>query len=56
MQPAQAVWIRQDVHLDDFPSRNRKSNHRQQPPVGEASDDANIAVDEDDALRPSDPS
>ncbi len=40
--------IREDVHLDDLPARNRETDHGKQPAVGMARQDPDVAVHEND--------
>jgi hypothetical protein len=47
IQPAEPIWIRQDVHLNDLAARNRETDHGKHPPVRKARDDPNVAVHED---------
>src|SRR6266545_6275631 len=44
IEPAEPVWISQDVDLDDLSARDREAEHRQQAPVRTAHHDADSAV------------
>ena len=42
IEPAEPIWIRQDVHLDDFAPRNREADHGKQAPVRKTRHDADV--------------
>jgi hypothetical protein len=46
IEPAEPVWIRQDVHLNDLAVRNREADHGQHAPDRKARHDANVAIHE----------
>ena len=47
IDPVEALGIREDVHLDDLPTRNGEADHGEQPSVRKAAHEADVAIHQD---------
>ena len=47
IEPAETLWIGQDIHLIDLTAGNREADHGKQAPVRKAAHEADVAIHQD---------